>query len=231
MSLLIKGIARNSSSAQSVSEGAEVFLRMLRDGSLVSSNWIQAAIFKGLGHIVNVGAFSTPITGGGNGTIIDQDQPEFVVSVPSGTSIMPIRIEVTCQVPLIAADSNEAEILVAVDQDTTGVTGATDTDETIYNLNTLISVASSCTATSYTSVNLTTAPVLDIELMHKVLVGDVQGTAANANWGELYGLYEPLAVPILNGPCNLIGYWGGTVAVTGFASIQWVEFPTSFATV
>lgn len=231
MAAIIKGNARQAGSAERVSEGADVFLRMMRDGSLVASNWKQAAIFQGLGFMVNVGAFSTPITGGGNGTIIDQDQPEFVVSVPNGTSIMPIRIEVSCLSPVLNLDSDEMEILIAVDQDTTGVTGATDTDETIYNMNTLCGRASACTATSATSGGISTEPVLDLELMHKIKVGDVAGSSTAQLWGELYGLYEPDAPPIINGPANLIGYFGGTVAVTGFAVVQWIEFPESYATI
>jgi len=231
MSAIIKGNARQATSVQRVAEGAEVFQRFLRDGSLVGADWKQAAIFQGLGYVINVGAFSTPIVGGGNGTVLDQDQPEFVISVPSGTSIMPIRVEVCCLTPLITADADEAEILVAVDQDTAATTGGQGTAETIYNLNTLKGAGSACTVTSAFTANITAAPALDIELMHKQITADVNGTAANAYFQELRGLYEPIAVPILNGPCALMGYWGGTSAVSGFAVVQWVEFPTSFSTI
>jgi len=230
MAAIIKGLARNAGSVERVSEGAEVFLRMLRDGTLVSANWKQAAIFQGLGFMVNVGALSTPIAGGGNGTVVDLDQPEFVVSVPSGVSIMPIRVEITCQLPLIATDSDESELLLAVDQDSAWAADGTSTAETIYNMNTLKGTASRCSAISLVSADLTD-PVLDLELMHRVALGDVQGTAANANWGQLFGLYEPVAVPVINGPAMLIGYWGGTVATTGFACAQWIEFPTTFSTI
>jgi hypothetical protein len=226
----INAVARQASSVQRVSEGAEVFLRMLRDGSLVGASWKQAAIFQGLGFMVNVGAFSTPITGGGNGTVLDLDQPEFVVGVPSGTSIMPIRVEVTCQIPLLAADSNESEILLAVDQDANYANDGTVTTETIYNMNTLKSVASACKAISFASADITD-PTLDIELMHVVKLGDVQGTTANGMWTQLYGLYEPEAPPIINGPAMLVGYFGGTVATTGFAAVQWIEFPSTFSSI
>lgn len=231
MSATIKGIGRQSSSVQGVSEGAEVFLRMMRDGSLVSANWKQAAVLQGLCYMVNVGAFSTPITGGGNGAAIDLDQPEFVVSIPTGTSILPLRVEVCCAVPILTADSEEAEIVVAVDQDVANTSGGGGgTTEVVYNMNTLKGASSACAVTSAITADITTAPVLDLELMHKLLLGDF-GDATGISHPELYGLYEPAASPVLNGPCMLIGYWGGTVAVTGFAVVQWMEFRTSFSTI
>ena len=39
-------------------------------------NWKQDAVQGGLGYHMDIGAFSTGVTGGGNGTTIDQDQPE-----------------------------------------------------------------------------------------------------------------------------------------------------------
>jgi len=223
----IKGLISQLSVSKG-SDGDYKYVRMLREGSLSIADFKFVSVMAGRGHMINVGAFSTPITGGGDGTVVDQDQPEFVISAPSGTTIIPLRIEVTCQTPLINADSDEAEIIVAVDQDNAYAGDGTATSETIYNMNTLNTTnPSACTAISAATADITD-PVLDLELMHKVIVGDVQGTAANALWGELYGLYEPAAPPILNGPCMICGYWGGTVATTGFAVVQWLEYPTTW---
>jgi len=231
MSAIIKANARQSTSVESVSEGADVFLRMLRDGSLVNANWKQAGIFKGLGRMVNVGAFSTPIVGGGAGTIIDQDEPELVIAVPSGTSIMPIRIEVTCTVPLISADANESEILIGVDTATYAVTGSAGTTEVAYNLNGG-TTGSLCNCLSAVTTAITAVPVITMELMHKLLTAAVKGSSAgNDVWGELYGLYEPESAPIIKGNAQLLVYFGGTVATSGFISAQWLEFPSSFAAV
>ena len=57
---------------------------------------------------------------------------------------------------------------------------------------------------------------------------DIGGTAASQAWGDLRCLYEPLSPLILDGPCMLLVYWGGTVATTGFAQIEWLEYPTSY---
>jgi hypothetical protein len=132
---------------------------------------------------------------------------------------------VTCQTPLIAADSNESEILIAVDKalaaaGATGIAGATA--ETAVNMHTGSSNTSSASCYSASTANWTN-PTLGMELGHAVKVGDVQGTAANALWGDLTLLYEPLTPPILTGPCAIYIYWGGTVATTGFAQVEWIE--------
>jgi hypothetical protein len=189
-------------------------------------DWKMDAIRGGHGYHVDVGAFSTPITGGGTGaTGIDQDQPEAIISVPDGTVIMPIRVSVVCQTPLIASDSDESEILVAADvaaaaAGATGISGATA--ETAVNMHTGSSNTSACSCYSASKANWTN-PTLGMELGHAVKVGDVQGTAATALWGDLSLLYEPQSPPILTGPCALYVYWGGTVATSGFAQIEWIE--------
>jgi hypothetical protein len=188
-------------------------------------DWRMDAIRAGKGFHVSVGAFSTPITGGGNGTVLDQDRPEGIISVAAGYVLIPIRIHVVCQTPLIALDSDESEILIAVDKaaaasGATGIAGATA--ETAINMHTGSSKTSNASCYSASTANWTN-PTLGLELAHAVRVGDVQGTAANALWGELSLLYEPQTPPILTGPCAIYVYWGGTVATTGFAQIEWIE--------
>ncbi len=68
-------------------DGNEVALRSMLDG-LVNADWRQALIARGYGWHFDVGAFDTGITGGGAGTVIDLDQPEFGISVPSGYTLI-----------------------------------------------------------------------------------------------------------------------------------------------
>ncbi len=191
-------------------------------------DWRMDKIKAGCGYHVDVGAFSTPITGGGAGTITDQDRPEAIISAAAGLVIIPIRILVTCQIPLLATDSDESEILIAVDvaaaaAGATGIAGATA--ETPVNMLTGSSNTSSCSCYSASTANWTN-PTLGMELAHAVKVGDVQGTAANGMWTDLQLLYEPITPPILVGACAIYIYWGGTVATTGFAQIEWIELPS-----
>lgn len=194
------------------------------------SSWKQDAILQGKVMVAQVGTFSTPITGGGNGTVIDLDQPEAVISVPSGTAVRPIRFRIDCQAPLIAADNDEIEILVAVDRAAAQAAG-TKTAETPVNMRTdlsttLLGVTTAPTVTSAYTADMTD-PTLTYELVHEVKVADVQGTAANALTTKLGVDYDTDAVPVVVGPAMIIVYWGGTVATTGFASLAYASYNTA----
>jgi hypothetical protein len=188
-------------------------------------DWKQKAILQGHGFHVDIGGFSTPIVGGGNGTTLDQDQPEGVISVPSGTTIMPFRVKVNCQVPLLAADANECEILVAADIAAVHTPHATNpTAETALKLF-MGAGASLCTCWSASTADATN-PTLGMELARSVIVADSE-SAAGVLWNILELKYEPKVLPVLVGPCALYVYWGGTVATSGFAQIEWLEFLTA----
>ena len=193
--------------------------------AMCSADWRQAFIARGYGRHVDVGAFSTPIVGGGNGTILDQDQPEFCLSVATGYTIIPLRFHIQCQGPLLAADSEETEILIAVDRVAAWAGDGTVTSETPLNMKTSGSAAD-VTCFSAGTANITN-PTLGYELAHKVKIGDFQGTPANAMWTDLELLYEPKNPPFLVGPCAVYGYWGGTVATTGFANLDFLVIATT----
>ena len=69
-----------------------------------------------------------------------------------------------------------------------------------------------------------------MELARSIVVGDLNGTPANALWGKLACLYEPKYVPTIKGPATLLVYRGGTVATTGYTQVYWIEFPSSWMT-
>lgn len=204
---------------------AEVNLKSVL-GGLLAADWRMALVARGYGWHFDVGAFSTPIQGGGAGTVFDQDQPEFGISVPSGYTLIPLRIHVACQVPISAADSDETEILLAVDRAAAYAGDGTVTTETPINMRT--STASGCPATVFSAAtgNITN-PTLGYELAHAVKVVDYIGTPANGLLSDLVLLYEPLNPPFIVGPACLYGYWGGTVATTGFANCDFLVIATS----
>ena len=220
---------RTSSPTRETEDVSSVELRGTRDGALFVASDISSAIMEGRGFHVTIGAFSTGITGGGAGTILDQDQPEGIISVPTGTAIRPVRISVQCHVPLLATDADEAEILIAVDRLAAWAADGTVTTETAFNMRTDNPRASQCSCASAATANITN-PTLGIELARAVLTGDVQGVAATTMWTPLDLVYEPLHAPVLIGPCAIYIYFGGTVAVPGFAQAQWIEYPSSMFT-
>ena len=201
--------------------------RASRDGALYSLPWKQGLVLEGRAYHFDVGTLSTPIQGGGAGTVLDLDQPEAILSIPSGTSILPLRVAVQCQVPAMVTDADECEILVAVDRTAAAVADGTKTAETIFNLRTDNASSSLCTATSAYTADVTD-PVLGIELARRVIVGDLASAVAQPyNMLDLVYPGEQGYAPVIVGPAMLIVYWGGTVATTGFAQIEWAEFDTS----
>lgn len=188
-------------------------------------DWKQRAVLQGRGFQVDVGAFSTPIAG--DTTVIDLDRPAAAISIPSGTTMIPIRVSVQCHTPLLVTDADEVEILLGVDiAKANAFAETTHVDETILSMF-VGSGTSLCTAISAQTANMTVAPVIGMELARSVLTGDMNGTPANALWGKLDLLYEPITSPVLKGPCTVCLYWGGTVQVSGFAQIQWLEYLTA----
>lgn len=201
-----------------------------RGGELYSYDWRQRRVAEGKGFIVNVGAFSTPITGGGAGTILDLDQPELVINVESGKVLVPLRFHIQTQAPLLAADADESEILIAVDRTAKWAGDGTFTAETALNMRTDNprsfngSVGSAFTA----DMLMTTAAdaVLGIELARSVITADSQ-TAAGVMWTKNELVYEPLVSPFIVGPAAVLVYWGGTVATPGFAQVSFLELDST----
>jgi hypothetical protein len=210
-------------------DGVPADQRMLLDG-LVNADWRQALIARGFGYHVDVGAFSTPIVGGGNGTVLDQDQPEFGISVASGYTLIPVRFDITVLPGLQTTDSHETEALIAVDRAAAWAGDGTVTTETAANMRSnATGNPSGVTIFSAATANITN-PTLGYELARVVKLTDVQGTAATVNLNELKLNYEPKNPPFLVGPCAIYGYWGGDIAASGFANLDFIVVASSLIT-
>src|SRR2546421_732543 len=94
---------------------ADVDLKSLL-GGLLGADWRQALIARGFGGQVTVGAISTGITGGGAGTVIDIEQPELLISVASGYTLIPLRFAFEVNIGLQTTDSHVNEILLGVNR-------------------------------------------------------------------------------------------------------------------
>lgn len=203
----------------------EVDLRSMLDG-LVDADWRQALIARGYGWNVTVGSLSTGITGGGAGTVLDLDRPEFGISVPSGYCMVPIRVSIQARIGLQTTDSHVSEILLAVDRTAAWAGDGTVVTETPLGLRTNVSSGCPLSAFSAATADITD-PVLSFELARKEALTDVQGTAATVNVYQFDLLYEPEQPPFIIGPAAMYGYWGGSIAVVGYAQIHFLAFASS----
>lgn len=199
-------------------------------GSMLGMDWLQMMVARGFGWHADFGSFSTGITGGGAGTIIDLDQPEAIISVPSGFVLCPLRLAGQVKpVTTTVTDANEDEILFAADRSAAYAGDGTVVAVTPTNMRSDL-LGASCPATvkSTASADITD-PVLGIELARKVVTWTTQ-TAVGEVQTELSLVYEPLRPPFLIGPAAIYGYWGGTVALTGFAQADFLVFPSTLLT-
>ena len=215
----IRGYARRNPSMAGI--GGAVGLWANRAGTSVFMPEIQALIAAGYGFNVTVGALTTPIQGGGAGTTLDQLQSELLISVPTGTAIIPFSLRVEAEVPA-DQDGDVQQILIAVDRAAAQAAFAAGTVETPLNLRTDAPRASLTTVQSANTANHT-SPTLGIELARKQMVTNI--VTSGITQGILDLVYEPKVPPILVGPCQLVVYWGGTQAMSAFCQANWVELP------
>lgn len=198
-----------------------------RAGAIVTKSLSQALIAAGYGFHVTVGDGTTPIVGGGNGTILDITEPELVISVPSGAAIMPVSIRVSCEMPA-DTDADVQEILIALQRAAAITSAGTGTAETPMNLRSDNSRSTVCTIYSATTADHTytgaiTTPVHHLELARKQEVTNI--VTSGITHGLLELIYEPKTPPVLVGPATLFVHFGGTAAMSGFIEASWVEMP------
>lgn len=204
----------------------DVEVRALLGGAL-AADWRQALIARGFGWHVTVGSLSTPIVGGGAGTVLDAEQPELAIRVQAGYTLVPLRAAVEVELGLQTTDSHVTEILIGVDRTQVPTVG-TSTLEAPINMRT--DIASGCPLTvwsAFTADGVT--PVLD-ELARKQALTDLQGTAANMMVDILDLVYEPQHSPFIVGPAGFYVYFGGDVAASGFVQCSFLAVPSALIT-
>lgn len=195
-------------------------------GDTVVMQSMQQWAFEGRVWQTTVGTMTTPVLGGGAGTILDADQPELVIDVPGGVVVAICNVRADLQPGVVAADADEFEALLAIDR--TQVSGATATNgtvETPINFRTDIVSGSRVNVVSAVTTNLTAAPTLSMELTHPVLIGIKDGSAAATAYSAMLFMdYDPSVKPFVVGPATIVVYAGGTVATDIFCSAVWAEF-------
>ena len=215
-------------------DGTESYDRTLLGGK-IAADWRQALVARGLAWRFNVGSFATQtdtgITGGGNGTVMDADQPEFVISVPATYTLVPLEFNVQARPGLQTTDSHVTDILIGVDRSAAWAGDGTFTAVTPVNMRT--NTASGCPAScgaAFTADMTDPAAAGWQELARNTLLTDVQGTAATVNLMGLQLRYAPDPAPFIVGPAMVVGYWGGSIAVVGFAQLSFAVIPSSLIT-
>lgn len=210
-----------------IGEGDLGYVQGTKQGAIYTGDWIEQAIRAGLGWSITVGTMTagtdiSRVTGGGAGSCMDQDQPEFAVGLSSGW-LVPIRIMIDVHGDIDAAD-DDANLLVTVDTAANGVsTAPTGTAETAANM--LGGAGGSCSANCYSAI---TADITDPTVSELLIARNLWADGSNITVAQLFVDYQPKYPPRYAGPCAIYGYWGGVAATHGVARVEFLVLPTSW---
>lgn len=197
-----------------------------RTGAQFTVGWKEALVMEGRVFQITVGTVAAGIVGGGAGTVIDLDQPEFGVSIAANMTLIPLEIYIAADTAL-DADDEVAQIQVVADESAAYAGDGTVTDEVALNNIRGDGVSSVATAFSAATADITD-PVISRIIAAKswsVMAMEVTETGAAAIGMNLHYVAD---IPIfLRGPAAFYGYWGATGAATGVASVVWAEIPSS----
>ena len=227
LQFLPAGVRKAIFGDRSTPEGTDGKIWASRDGSLVNLPWKQALVAEGRVFNMTIGALSTGLVGGGAGTVPELAEPEFIISVPSGACILPFRVDIQGTAADAVADHSTLEIILAVDTAKAWDGTGTATAETPVNMRTGYSRPSLCTCRSAFTAD-STAPTETMDLAREEVKIDLPANGETPIIVHL--LYEPDVSPLIVGPAQLWGMWGGTSALTGYAQIVWAEFMLAEAT-
>ena len=206
-------------------------------GELFTVDWQERLARAGLVYSTHVGTLTagadiSMIVGGGNGTTVDSDQPELILGVDAGTFLIPIQVQVVCDVDM-DADGEYGEILIFADRtQAPPTTNASGTSLTPVNLLDGGS-AFAGRAWSASTADITDPVMSELLAFEYINVAEFvsNGAATNLTNGVSQRLvlnYEPRVPSILAGPCSLVVCYGGTAAVSGMAIAKFAAVPTSY---
>ena len=204
----------------SVTEDRFVSPRALRDGSLVTVDWIQAAIIEGRGHMLQLGTEDAPID---STTSIDDALVWAVVDITEGYSVIPFYAEAA-----IATWTTATLINMMIEVDNAKVRYSSGgTAFTPLGLRTGTGIPVATQATAYVGTDVTVAAKTasgSLEIARpqsiEVNLGDAADDVPSFVW-------EPARVPIVDGPGAVLFHLGAATAdVTAYGNLKWIEYPT-----
>ncbi len=219
---VIKGKAAQTTQVTRESEGAPVYMRMLRDGTLGIADLIALLSLEGRIFTCNSGTGTTAVTFGSS--TLDTTEFDLHVAVPSSVVIIPLEVDI------IFDSMGTIQIVECVMQAGTGsVTGA-GTALTPVSSNPNVGRTSACTVTSIPTASTATAFTANIrEIWHDnnpagqtiTAVGTVRSQYTFRYNAKLSGIYD------IVGPSQQLAIWASAQAGIGILCFKYAELPVS----
>jgi hypothetical protein len=189
-------------------DGQFLGVRGLRDGALVSADWKMALALEGRVFHAGAGIDMTAITS----VAFDQDRPDFWLSIPASTTILPLRVEVAV---MSQEEGTDGAIYVARVTAAPSTTAGAAPGEAISCTRSDLPRVSNCTARQLADANLTVTGYSGITVMSRPV----------ASIEPLNMLYEPLTPEVLVGPAGLYVKASATTAQMLIrVMVTWAEF-------
>jgi len=209
--------------------------QMSKLGQIFTASWKERLLVAGKIWKAHIGAITadgaiTKIVGGGNGTVMDMEQPEMIVGVDAGYYLMLLEADVMVESDCDAPD-DFMEILLFGDRTQVPVFVA-GTVTTPVNC---LDGAGAFPGVCYTAVTTDMADPVLSELFsyrrYETTAVVMAGTAANEDDAIVSVLsmhYEPQIPSILAGPCSIVLLFDGTVATNGIATLTFAAVPSTW---
>jgi hypothetical protein len=185
-----------------------------RDGALYTCPYVLNMALEGRVFHVSHGTVTTPITF----IAYDADRPDLGIDVPTGTTIIPVRILVYLE-DMAGTDN---EIIVEANRNLLGA--STSTALTIYNVRTDAPMATGCSAYGTYTANATAVTVAS-EFWR---AGDPIAQAAGSPLKTFLWNLEDGTPQVLVGPASISLHVSATTTqAAGFVKASWIELPSS----
>jgi hypothetical protein len=197
-----------------VGNGGSVRVTGTRDGAIYTADYILATALEGRLFQTSVGTITTPISFGS----YDALQPELVIDVPTGTSIIPVHLQ-------IHLETSAGTLTEVIANTVTNVIGAgTSTALSILSTRTNRPVTSGCSGYgAYSGNGAASTGVLEFWRY-----GDAFADAATKPPRVFEWDIRKNTPQVLVGPAALVVYISATsTQATGYIKASWMEFASA----
>lgn len=208
-----------------VADGDNIYLKNqgTRDGAIFTADWVLARVAEGRVFAANAGTLTAPITFGAGA--LDSTEYDLFVSVPSGTTIGILELEVHME-----TFGTDAIMEILGISGTGGTTGA-GTSITVRNLRTDAPFTTNCTVTAAATATSGVA-ITGVEFFREgrarvktiTTFGSTGGPTQQQHfkWNHKDSGYLPIVVG-----AGQVGVYAASQAGTGFIKLIWVEMPST----
>lgn len=202
--------------------GASPAFRMSKRGEMVVTDFYTQCALDGRLFTANVGGGTTPIN---FATLTyDANQPEFVVDVLTGTTIIPIHLEVMLE----TAAGTVNEIIVGVANINCGAGTSTAIVPQSLAMSGTAALATGCKVYSLFTGDCTDPVTAANQYSMIYRGGQAFVDAAGVDYKWEWSAKVQGNAPKLVGPaCFVVHIVGNTAAPTGYLTFTWAEFASS----